>query len=634
MDTPSLSFCQQNPFRLTQYFFRSNYPEFYAWLCNEYPDMRLSEKLYRYFHPEVQNVCPVCGKPTKYLNFTKGYNSHCSYTCSALDDNTKSKRKKTSRKKYGTDSPTQAESVKAKGRATMLERYGVEHALQHPKFLEKSKRTTLSNYGVEFAAQAQEVKDRIKATCLKKYGVEHSAQAPEVKEKIRRSNLERLGVEYPMQSEVVRAKSRATCAQRYNTYNPAQADIVKEHTRSNNLEKYGVEWPGQTPEVIQKRKRTSLERYGVENPLQYPEFRKKALEAYRLNRISNGDNPIIGYTPDGQWICKCPHSDCNKCTERFYIIPHNFYYNRTRDHTEICTRLLPIGDIRSSLEIQVCDILDKHNISYETSNRTILNGLELDIYIPDHKIAIECNGIYWHSAALKPRKYHYNKWLECKNRGIQLLSIWEDWIIRKPNIVRSMVLSKLGIFDHKIGARQCDLIEIDSESCNSFLEDNHIQGSMQGSLRYGLKYKNQLIAVMVFARRRGGMGSTKNNGEWELARFCNKLEWHVVGGASRLLNYFIKNNHPSSIYSFASHDISNGGLYEHLGFKKESDMVGSYWYIEPSTLNRLHRLNFTKRKLKEMGYDADNTEFEIVTEQLGLWKIYDSGMTKYILKLS
>ena len=637
MDTPSLSFCQQNPFRLTQYFFKSNYPEFYTWLCEKYPDMRLSEKLYRYFHPDIQNICPICGKPTKYLNFTKGYSKHCSYTCSALDDRTKSKRKKTSRKKYGTDSPTQAESVKAKGRATMLERYGVEHALQHPKFLEKSKHTTLSNYGVEFAAQAREVKDKIKATCLKKYGVEHSAQAPEVKEKIRRSNLERLGVEYPMQSETVKAKSRATCIRRYNTSNPAQASVVRELTKANNLKKYGVEWAGQTPEVIQKRKQTSLERYGVENPLQYPEFRKKALEAYRLNRISNGDNPIIGYTPDGQWICKCPHPDCNKCSEKFYIIPNNFYYTRTRDHTETCTRLLPIGDVRSSLELAVCEILDQHNIPYETSNRTILGGLELDIYIPDRKIAIECNGIYWHSSKYKDVNYHMNKWLECKKASVQLISIWEDWLVNKPEIVESLVLSKLGIYEHRIGARQCEVTEISSKEANVFLNQNHIQGAGGSTIKLGLKYKGQLVAAMTFGKRRLGQGR-KGDDAWELARFCSLKGWQVVGGAKRLLTHFIRQYQPKRIISFSCNDISDGTLYKRLGFTEDERPNTSYWYIDMMTLERYHRFTFSKNQIIRRGMapslDKSTWTEREVMESTDFVRLYDSGQTKWELSIN
>ena len=84
--------------------------------------------------------------------------------------------------------------------------------------------------------------------------------------------------------------------------------------------------------------------------------------------------------------------------------------------------------------------MDENGIPYETNNRTILGGKELDIYIPSKQIAIECNGIYWHSYDNKPIKYHINKYTECLNKGIQLITIWEDWIIHKPEIVRSIYL--------------------------------------------------------------------------------------------------------------------------------------------------------------------------------------------------
>lgn len=633
MDAPSLSFCQQNPFRLTQYFFRSNYPEFYNWLCEKYPDIRLSEKLYKYYHPDVQNICPICGKPTNYINFTKGYAKHCSYTCSALDDNTLNKRKKTSQKKYGTDSPTQAESVKAKTRETMKERYGVEHILQNPEYMEKVRQTNLERLGVEYPGQAESVKSKNRETCLKKYGVEYAYQAEEVKEKIRQTNLERLGVEYPMQSEAVQAKSRNTCQNKYNVPYSSQAESIKKATRDSNLIKYGVEWPGQTEEVKERRKRTMLEKYGVENAMQNPEISQKSLQTYRNNWISSSENDVIGYTPDGQWICKCPHPECNKCTEKYFIIPVRLHSGRINGKTEICTRLLPIGDTRSSLEIGICRLLDTYNINYETSNRSILGGRELDIYIPDKKIAIECNGVYWHSYENKPMKYHLNKWQECKNQGIQLLTIWEDWIINKPDIVKSLLLSKLGIYEHRIGARQCKVVEVNPKAASEFLDKNHIQGASTSTVKLGLEYKGELVALMTFGKRKPGQGR-KGDPDWELLRFCSLRGWQIQGGAQKLFTHFLKTYKPEKVVSFSSNDISIGNLYRTLGFTSDEKPTLSYWYINIRDMERYHRFTFSKNQIikKGMAPDLDKslwTEREVM-EKTDYVRIYDCGQLKWI----
>ena len=57
----------------------------------------------------------------------------------------------------------------------------------------------------------------------------------------------------------------------------------------------------------------------------------------------------------------------------------------------------------------------------EQSNRTVLGGKELDVFVPSRNIAVEVNGVYWHCDKRKDKKYHYNKWLKCKEQGINLI---------------------------------------------------------------------------------------------------------------------------------------------------------------------------------------------------------------------
>ena len=134
---------------------------------------------------------------------------------------------------------------------------------------------------------------------------------------------------------------------------------------------------------------------------------------------------------------------------------------------------------------------------------------------------------------------------------------------------------------------------------------------------------------MTFAKRSALSGS-KNNKEWELTRFCNKLNTSIIGGASRLLNHFISEYNPNIITSFASNDISNGGLYKTLGFEKE-DISSSYWYVDKKSLKRYHRSRFSKSELSKMGY-TEGTEEEIM-KKLPYHKIYDCGHTRYKLSL-
>ena len=120
-----------------------------------------------------------------------------------------------------------------------------------------------------------------------------------------------------------------------------------------------------------------------------------------------------------------------------------------------------------------------------------------------------------------------------------------------------------------------------------------------------------------------------SDNEWELTRFCNLKQYQVNGGASKLLKCFVNEYKPNTIVSFASHDISNGSLYEVLGFTKETETSGSYWYVDYNMI-RFHRYTFRKSELVKKGYDANESEFEIM-DRLKYYRIYDSGQSKYIL---
>lgn len=643
---PDLEWCQKNVYRLTQYYIEANYPDFYAWLMRAFPeDMRLSERLYRFYHPNENNVCVLCGKPTSYINFSKGFNKHCSTTCTANDKKTRDKQKATSLKKYGVENPSQAQSVKDKQKATFKERYGVEHALQHKEFREKAKQTTMKNFGVYYPGQSEEVKEKIRATNIEKYGAECSFQAEEVKEKIRATNIERLGVEYPMQSKDVRDKAKVTIMDKYGVEYASQSPEIQEKIRATNIEKYGVESPLQNPDILQKVVNTNIERYGVPNPLQNKEVVRKSIITRQQRQIQEIEH-LVGFTDDDLRMYKCPHPECDKCQEKYFITPYRIYYDRIRAGEELCTRLLPIQQSHSkntSIEIFIQRLLDEHGVKYETSNKKLLGGKELDIYIPELNLAIECNGIYWHSERHTEPSYHLDKLRACQERGIRLIYVWEDWVVRKPDIVRSMLLAKIGKTPIKINARDCEVCEVQAHEAREFLESNHIQGFTSYHICLGLREPDgKLACIMTFGRKRACSGNNKSSeGEWDLSRFCSRTFTCVRGGASKLLTYFIREYNPSSIFSFSSNDISDGGLYESLGFVKDGPVQKSYWYVNLKIGNRYerkHRSSFTKKRIIAMGMAPDPdpskwTEREAMKAS-GWTKIIDSGLQKWTLNLS
>ena len=264
----------------------------------------------------------------------------------------------------------------------------------------------------------------------------------------------------------------------------------------------------------------------------------------------------------------------------------------------------------------------------QTNQRNILNeNKELDIYLPEKQIAIEYNGIFWHNELNKHDNYHLNKTIECNKKGIHLIHIFEDeWKnTQKQQIWKSMIKNQLGLIDEKIFARKCIIKEISKKEGYDFLEKNHIQGKCSSTVMIGLYYKNELVSLMTFGKSRHFIGNGKY--DYELLRFCNKINTNVIGGASKLFKHFLKTYNPSNIVSYADKRWSKGNLYEKLGFIKYNESKPSYYYVING--KRKNRFNFRKSILiKKYNCPKDVSEKEFCKEQ-GWYRIYDCGCLCY-----
>jgi len=312
---------------------------------------------------------------------------------------------------------------------------------------------------------------------------------------------------------------------------------------------------------------------------------------------------------------KCKFKNCNNETEYSYSGNTYVYYcNKHKHYYAISIKEHELFNfIKSIYDKEI--ILSYRKLKYE-----------LDIYIPNLNLAFEFNGIYWHSDLYKDKYYHNNKWKKCNDKGIQLITIWEDNWNYKQDIIKSMIKNALKLTENRIYARNCVIKEISYKESNYFLESNHLQGSCKSKINLGLFYHEELISIMTFGKRRMILGSkSENENEYELLRFCNKLNTSVVGGASKLLSYFEKKYIPQKIISYVNLDIGNGQLYKNLNFKTDNKPTISYWWVDDV---RHHRSNFMKHKLVKEGYDRNKTEDEIMKNR-GFRKIWNTGNIKY-----
>lgn len=246
---------------------------------------------------------------------------------------------------------------------------------------------------------------------------------------------------------------------------------------------------------------------------------------------------------------------------------------------------------------------------------------ELDIYIPDKKVAIEINGIYWHSTnAGTDKNYHINKTNVANKLGIRLIHIFQDQWISKNDICKSIIKSALGICDTKIYARNCEFKQVSRIQEREFLNNNHIQGFISSTQCYGLYYKDELVQLVSFRKSRF------EKDEIELVRQCSKLGHSVVGGFSKLM----VDSKIEHCISYVDRSLFTGQSYYKIGFSKICETPPSYYYFNSSDIfTRLNRINFQKHKLSKLlkNFDNSKTEIENMLDN-GYLQVYDCGTYK------
>lgn len=496
--------------------------------------------------------------------------------------------------KYGNEVYLASFDARIKSKKTCLEKYGTENYTKTDIYIERVKKTNLEKYGTEWYLSSEDKKEKSDKTNLERYGSTSPSKSELIKSKISKTNLEKYGFTSPLLNNEIKQKSKDTLNKNWGVNNPLESLEIREKLKKTNLEKYGFCYPMQSSEVIEKRKNNNLIKYNSENFNQNEEFRKKNFY------IANHSN-YINYI--GQSISLF---HCEKCKLNFEIHTDNFL-KRIEQNLDLCTICNPIGDSISIKEKELYEFIKSvYNGEVIQSYR---DGLEIDIYLPELKLGFEFNGLYWHSEFYKDKNYHLNKTNHFKEMGIRIIHIWEDdWDYRKE-IIKSMILHLLGKTLTKIYGRKCSVKEVsDIKVVKEFLNKNHIQGWVNSKVKIGLYFNDELVSLMLFDQFEGR--KKMKEGEWNLSRFCNKINFNVIGSASKLLSYFTNNYNPIRIVSFADKDWSVGNIYEKLGFSQLYSTNPDYKYIQGGY--RTHKSNFKKN------------EFEIQ-----LSKIWDCGKIKY-----
>jgi hypothetical protein len=309
---------------------------------------------------------------------------------------------------------------------------------------------------------------------------------------------------------------------------------------------------------------------------------------------------------------------------------HGEFTQRPNDHISAgqgCRKCSNVGSSKGeqSLLSAFNDYLPLSNYKIDIANlgakvtRDIdcLSKIELDIYFEKQRIAVEYNGLYWHSEERVGSDYHSGKQKVCKELGIDLIQIFEDEWLLKPEIVKSIINSRLGNYQERYYARKTELVKVDSKIAGQFYEVNHIQGKTNSSSHYGLSVEGEIVAMASFGNR-GHL--FKNNTDIELIRFCTKLNTQVVGGLSKLLAVYKY----VPIKTYCDLRLFNGEGYKAAGFEETHVSKPNYFYVK--RLLRHNRIGFQKHKLADKldNFDPQQTEVQNMGNN-GYLRIFDCG---------
>jgi very-short-patch-repair endonuclease/predicted RNA-binding Zn-ribbon protein involved in translation (DUF1610 family) len=436
---------------------------------------------------------------------------------------------------------------------------------------------------------------------------------------------------------VKRGRSCRFCS--YKCYGVWQKENITDEKRQQSRQnyykmietlkkKYGVTNPSQVKEFQQKKveklkaknhfkyatemKKKKLGYYGFENQLQlFKALQKKWENDYkrRLEKVKKFLNENVEVVSDlkNSIRNKFVVLRCKKC---------GLEWSRYVDGYKTFSRYkCPNCDWnKSQYEDKIKQLLQQHNIYFISNKYFTINNqkIEADVFIPDKKLVIEVNGLYWHCDKNKPLNYDRKKYEMFKSLGFDVLMFYQDEIENKWEVVKDIILRRIGLLTTKIYARQTTFQQVGSKEAKEFYEKNHIQSFATASKHYALVYSGEIVMMMSIGKNRRFI---KNNKEWEIVRIATKKGVNVVGGLEKLLtNIFKQNPQIEELYSYVDNRLFSGRQLEKIGFEfvRESE-VNWYW---TDFKQRFYRFKFPGLS----GYSV------------GLWRIGDYGSKLFKIK--
>lgn len=438
---------------------------------------------------------------------------------------------------------------------------------------------------------------------------------------VRKTNIGRLETcgDDVCRKSVKREKTKSTSLEKYGVDHPSKAQVTKSKAINTCIDRYGGH-PLANPTIAAKRRQTNLDRYGNACPAVSESLRHIS----RINKWKNDEHRF-------QTVLLPAFS--KRAYERFGIevisaspsLPRKFSFSHdcgAKWEAECSDRTPRCPTCGSSKEEQfIQNMIKSFGFSFQSRNRKLIHPLELDVVIPEKKLAIEINGCYWHEdgmstpLAVKTRK--------CDESGIRLVQIMDWECNERPDLVRSHLAHSLGITASRIMARNCSIDSVSAVEARMFLDEHHLSGFHKAKQHLALRYSGKIVAVLSVGKPRWGKC------DLEIIRWATLKDTVIQGGFSKCLKRVIADHSPRTILSFCDLRWGTGKVYEKFGFVNTGTTPPNYWWCKGK--KRLSRYQTQKHMLSKVlpNYDATISEADNM-HLAGWWKVSDCGNQRWV----
>lgn len=455
-------------------------------------------------------------------------------------------------------------------------------------------RTSMDKFGTIWPTQSDGVKKKTYDTCMSKWGTGSYFSTDECKEKNKQWSLDNYGVDNAFKSKQFQQDVRKIMQERYGVEYTAQSKQLQQKMKNTCMERYGCEYYHSSSAGKEHMKRTMLEANGNSPEVISLIMSKEALTNY-----------ILSLPEEDRFVANiAKRLGCDPTTLGIYVHKYHNISDIVYKHEG--------GYCHSYIEDEIYEFINSLAPALRQYKKLIYPQ-EVDIFVPSYKLAIEVNGVYWHSDKFgRDKNYHKDKSAKVEATGNRLYHIFEyEWKnSTSQTIIKSQLRNALGVTAKKIYARNCDVRYIKSDECRPFMNMNHLQGFRNSSVYIGLFFDNRLVSALTLGKPYFSKGC-----EWEIYRYCSLIDHVVVGGFSKLFKHFVEDYRPLSVLTYSDCAKGTGNVYQKNGFEFEGITSPNYVWAKEHDVKSRYQCQM-KNERQHM-------------ENLGYLRVYDCGNAKW-----